>query len=50
MKKYLIYVSYSLFNKTHQDVWQASSESIKDNMVKSAQEYGMQVEKIEEVV
>lgn len=47
--KYLIYVSYDLFGKAHQDIWEAPNEQAKDCMVKSAKENDITVDKVEEV-
>ena len=48
--KYLIYVSYDLFGKARQDIWEAPNEQAKDCMVKSAKENDITVDKVEEVI
>ena len=45
-----IYVSYDFFGTACQDVWQAPDKRTKDCMIKSAQDNGFTVEKIEEVM
>lgn len=47
--KYLIYVSYDLFGKACQDIWEAPNENAKECMLKSAKENNITVDKIEEV-
>lgn len=47
--KYLIYISYNLFGKACQDIWEAPNEQAKNCMVKSAKENDIIVDKIEEM-